>query len=238
MTVPGSFRIKSGMRGAVLFLAMVVCAGGAAVGGPMVVFDDGRALAVRSVEIRDGQAYLELAEGGNLVVPAARIAGQEVRPDAAPPEDLAAAAGVLAEALRPEARWREVAGSYADRIAAAAARNRVDPELLTAIVKVESNFDPFAVSSRGACGLAQLMPGTARRFGTRDVFDAEQNLEGGARYLRWLLDRFQGKTDLALAGYNAGEAAVDRHGGIPPYRETLDYVVRVLGRAEDLVAAP
>ena len=204
------------MRNGLFLLAAIVCAFATAGAGPMVVFDDGRALAVRSVEFRDGLAYLELAEGGSMVVPAVRIAGQEVLPAPSPTEDLAAAAGALAEALRTEARWRGVAGPYADMIAAAASRNGVDPALLTAVVKVESNFDPFAVSSKGACGLAQLMPKTAERFDTKDVFDAEENLEGGARYLRWLLDRFEGKTELALAGYNAGEGAVDRYGGIPP----------------------
>jgi len=79
---------------------------------------------------------------------------------------------------------------------------------------------------------------TARRFATKDVFDPAQNLEGSARYLRWLLDRFGGRTDLALAGYNAGEGAVDRYGAIPPFRETLSYVIRVLDRAERLAAVP
>ncbi len=73
------------------------------------------------------------------------------------------------------------------------------------------------------------MPATAERFGVEDVFDLEQNLDGGARYMRWLLDRFDERTDLALAAYNAGETAVDRYGGIPPYRETRNYVARILG---------
>ena len=78
------------------------------------------------------------------------------------------------------------------------------------------------------------MPATARRFGVVDVFDASQNVEGGARYLRWLLERYSGRTDLALAGYNAGEGAVDRHHGIPPYTETREYVTKVLHGAQQL----
>ena len=113
-------------------------------------------------------------------------------------------------------------------IAAAADRNVLDRALLAAVAKIESNFNPYAVSPRGACGILQLMPETVRRFGVRNVFDAAQNIDAGARYLRWLLDHFEGRVDLALAGYNAGEGAVDRHHGIPPYAETEWYVLKVL----------
>ena len=99
-----------------------------------------------------------------------------------------------------------------------------------AMAEAESAFDPYAVSHKGACGMLQLIPATAERFGVEDIFDVDQNLDGGARYMRWLLDRFEGRTDLALAAYNAGEEAVDRHGGIPPYRETRNYVSRILER--------
>jgi soluble lytic murein transglycosylase-like protein len=218
--------------------AVVLCAAaGSAFAGQRVIFDDGRALAVRSWQIDAGEAVLELEEGGTLKVPAGRIAGQESAPDDAVPSDPGVLAVALAAELRTGERWRQVAGSYADLIGEAAKRNGIDPALLAALVKVESDFDPFAVSYRGACGLGQLLPATARRFETTDVFDPGQNLEGSARYLRWLLDRFGGRTDLALAGYNAGEGAVDRYRAIPPYRETLSYVIRVLDRAERLAAA-
>jgi soluble lytic murein transglycosylase-like protein len=97
-----------------------------------------------------------------------------------------------------------------------------------AVVRHESGFDPEARSPAGARGLMQLMPATARRFGVDDPDDPAQNLRGGTRYLRWLLDRYQGDVRLALAGYHAGEGAVARHGGVPPYRETREYVRRVL----------
>ncbi len=224
------------MRSFAIWVGFLCASVGSSLAGQRVIFDDGRALAVRSWEIRAGEAVLDLEEGGTLRVPAARIAGQEWSPDAAVPSHRATAepAVALAAELRPGERWREIAGPYAELIDGAARRNGIDPALLTAVVKIESNFDPFAVSYRGACGLGQLIPATARRFETNDVFDPGQNLEGSARYLRWLLDRFGGRTDLALAGYNAGEGAVDRYGAIPPFRETLSYVVKVLDRATRL----
>lgn len=106
----------------------------------------------------------------------------------------------------------------------------LDPALVLEVVRVESNFDPRARSHKGALGLMQLIPSTARRFGVEDPLDPIQNLRGGMAYLRWLVKRFDGDLKLALAGYNAGEAAVERHGGIPPYAETQAYVGRILRR--------
>ncbi len=104
----------------------------------------------------------------------------------------------------------------------------LDPQLVFAVIKVESNFHAGAVSPKKAQGLMQLIPETAKRFGVGDPFDPAQNIRGGMTYLRWLLDEFNGNLDLALAGYNAGEKAVERHKGIPPYRETRNYVRKVL----------
>lgn len=106
----------------------------------------------------------------------------------------------------------------------------LDPALVLEVVRVESNFNPRARSHKGALGLMQLIPSTARRFGVEDPLDPIQNLRGGMAYLRWLVKRFDGDLRLALAGYNAGEAAVERHGGIPPYAETQAYVGRILQR--------
>ena len=119
---------------------------------------------------------------------------------------------------------------YAPIIAAAAARYGVDPDLVHAVVRAESAYKPRARSHAGACGLMQLMPATARRFGVRDIWDPAQNVRGGVAYLRFLLDRFDGDIRLVLAAYNAGEGAVAKYGNrIPPYRETRTYVRRVLG---------
>ncbi|HXK61558.1 MAG TPA: lytic transglycosylase domain-containing protein [Acidobacteriota bacterium] len=116
---------------------------------------------------------------------------------------------------------------YLPLIEEAAARYSISPDLVKAIIKVESNFDPNAVSVKGCKGLMQLHSDTAKRFGVKDVFDPGQNIEGGVKYMRFLLDYFQNDLSLALAGYNAGENAVVRYKGIPPYKETQDYVKKV-----------
>jgi hypothetical protein len=100
----------------------------------------------------------------------------------------------------------------------------LNPDLVLAVIAAESNFNPRAMSHKNAKGLMQLIPETAARFGVRNIWDPEQNLRGGMAYLRWLLGYFDGKLHLALAAYNAGEKAVDRYGGIPPYPETQNYV--------------
>ena len=119
-------------------------------------------------------------------------------------------------------------GEFDHHINAAASLYSVSPDLVRAVIQVESEFDQMAVSSKGARGLMQLMPTTARRFGVLDPFDARQNIFGGAQYLRLLLDLFPGDLSLALAAYNAGENAVLRYKGVPPYRETRSYVQKVM----------
>ena len=109
----------------------------------------------------------------------------------------------------------------------AAERNKLDPALVKAVIGVESGGNPTAVSPKGALGLMQLIPSTAERFGVGDVFDPVQNVEGGARYLRSLLNRYNGDLERTLAAYNAGESAVERSGGVPNYPETRAYVQRV-----------
>jgi len=112
-------------------------------------------------------------------------------------------------------------------------RNQVDPLLLYALMHQESTFKPRAMSNKGARGLMQLMPGTAARFGVANIWDPKQNIEGGTRYMRFLLDKFDGDVKLALAGYNAGEGAVIKFGNrIPPYTETQEYVRRISKRYE------
>jgi hypothetical protein len=142
-----------------------------------------------------------------------------------PPRAVDPRAWTADKAARAPLRAKELSGLIRE----VARAQDVSPQLLHAVIAVESGFDPRAVSRKGAMGLMQLMPGTARRFNVSDPFDPRQNLEGGATYLKWLLEKFGGDVRLALAGYNAGENAVIRAGfRIPAYDETQAYVPRVL----------
>ncbi|MGO4221057.1 lytic transglycosylase domain-containing protein [Lysobacter sp. TAF61] len=122
--------------------------------------------------------------------------------------------------------------AYRNEIAMAARQHGVDEAIVRAIIHAESAYNPNALSRVGAQGLMQLMPATARRFGVSNAFDAGQNIQGGVQYLAWLLKRFNNNLALAAAGYNAGEGAVDKYKGVPPYSETQRYVVRVAQLAE------
>jgi soluble lytic murein transglycosylase-like protein len=131
------------------------------------------------------------------------------------------------------------AGRYDSIIENAALSASVEPNLLRAVIVVESGFNSRAVSKRGAVGLMQLMPATANRFGVSNPYDPRQNIHGGAQYLKFLIDRFGQNVRLALAAYNAGEEAVERNGGqIPPFTETMAYVPRVLRIYQMLTAQP
>jgi soluble lytic murein transglycosylase-like protein len=144
-----------------------------------------------------------------------------------PPNVPAFGAEEPATAARPSLN-----GKFDLHIEDAAARHGVSQELVRAIIQVESGFDPLAVSAAGARGLMQLMPATAHRFGVSNRFDARQNIFGGTRYLRALLDHYRGDISLTAAAYNAGRNCVARYQGIPPYKETQDYVRKVTGLLE------
>ena len=118
-----------------------------------------------------------------------------------------------------------------------AAEQALPPELIDSVIQVESDYNPYAISPKGARGIMQLIPETARRFGVSNPFDVSQNINGGARYLKYLLNLYKGDTRLALAAYNAGEQAVARYGGVPPYPETRSYVEDVGKRLERTMAA-
>ncbi len=147
----------------------------------------------------------------------------------------ASSAGAIGNPAHPSAL---PAGTpYAAEITAAASKHGVDPALLAGLVKQESNFNPNAGSPAGAQGLTQLMPATAASLGVTNVHDPVQALDGGAKYLRQQLDRFDGDVARALAAYNAGPGAVERFGGVPPYAETQEYVRRVQANAAEYRAA-
>ncbi len=208
-------------------------------------FRTGGSLAVKRAERQGSWTVLHLLEGGELAVPSQHLVriepwgkgGRAPRAEAPRAEPLPATRALTQQprlAPTPDAvlRRSRVAADpierYRDLVSEAAALNDLDPDLLIAMVKVESNFDPQAVSHRGAQGLLQLMPRTSRRLGVQDPFDPQQNLAAGARLMRQLLERFEGDLVLALAAYNAGEKAVKTHGGLPPFPETESYIDQVL----------
>jgi soluble lytic murein transglycosylase-like protein len=184
----------------------------------IVYLTSGRTLSVRASAVDQDTVRLTLRSGGQIVCSRALVA--RIVPDEVPyPEP--ETTPVKAPAVAGNARFRET-------IAAAAATYGVDPDLVRAVIEVESSYEPRAVSAKGAMGLMQLMPATARQYGLTDPFDPSANIDAGTRHLKTLLDRYD--VSLALAAYNAGEATVARFGGVPPYRETRDYVGRVMAR--------
>ncbi len=131
------------------------------------------------------------------------------------------------EAVAPAQKSARLTVPYSDLIVRAAKRYGLDERLLAGVIKAESNFDPRAVSAKNAQGLMQLLPSTASHLAVRNTFDPAQSIEAGARYLKQLLDRFSGNVALALAAYNAGPQRVEQYNGVPPYRETQNYVKRI-----------
>jgi soluble lytic murein transglycosylase-like protein len=142
--------------------------------------------------------------------------------------DIVEGVGAVAAGRVPAHRVRPVKHSAYDKLIRKVARSySLDPALVKAVVHAESSFDPYAISRRGAQGLMQLMPETAQHYGVANPFDPEQNVTGGTHYLKDLMKRFNFNAGLALAAYNAGADAVERHRGIPPYSETRNYVRKV-----------
>ena len=191
----------------------------------IVVFKHGSFLHVESYEVEGDRVRLSLPEGGQVVMPLVRV--ERILDDI-----------IVREPEIPEARpfrlrfdpSHEVpATPYGDLIHTISRRWNLNPELVAAVARAESAFDARAVSVKGAQGLMQLMPATAARFGLEgaEVFEPAKNLDAGARYLAWLVERFEGRLEWVLAAYNAGEGTVDRYQGVPPYRETQSYIKRI-----------
>ena len=199
------------MRRAIL-LAILLTALGTSARAEIAVLSSGLTLKLEGHRVEDGLVVLSLRGGGEMGVPPEVVRG--FVPDE-----------VIEEVTLPPD-----GGDLRELAAAAARRHGLEPGLVMAVVSVESGFRPEAVSPKGAQGLMQLMPMTAQALGVEDAFDPAQNLDGGARHLGELLTVYGGDLTRALAAYNAGEGAVLRHGGVPPYRETRAYVRKVLER--------
>jgi len=220
----------------VLFLAFV--AGLAPVTpakAELVVLTDGRFLKVKAYEVSEEQARLDLFRGGRMTLPIDRVE-RIVDDEYVPPPEPDPVAEVIAEAVVPvpiPLRFEESQpvpeGPYGALIYETAKRHQVNPQVVAALIRQESSGNRRAMSHKGARGLMQLMPATAKRFGVRkdQLFEPKHNLEAGVRYLSWLIDQFPNDLAKILAAYNAGENAVARYQGIPPYRETQNYVRRI-----------
>ena len=180
----------------------------------LVYFTTGRTLSVKSHRTEGNQIVLALRGGGEIVTDASVV--ERFAPDEVP----------YPEEARPAAPGIEAPVPYSAFIDKVATAQGVSPQLVKAVIKVESDYQAHARSRKGAMGLMQLMPETARQFAVRDPYEPESNIEAGIKYLKSLLDRYELK--LALAAYNAGEGAVKRFGGIPPYAETQKYVADIL----------
>jgi soluble lytic murein transglycosylase-like protein len=155
---------------------------------------------------------------------------EEIVPDEVEHPDPQAPVVVPEAAVEPSPADAPPSGPYAEIISAMAQTHGVDPVLVSALIQVESGNRPTARSNKGAMGLMQLMPSTARQYNLRNPYDPKANIAAGVKHLKSLLDRFR-TVDLALAAYNAGEGAVKKFNGIPPYRETRNYVSRILSLA-------
>jgi len=204
------------MRAPIVTLLLALCCVAApAARGEIAVLTNGQTLKVVAWRIEGPSVTLRLKDGGEIGTLASLVRG--FVPDEVLDE--------IAVAERDEP-----AKDVETLLRESARRHGLDPALLRAVVSVESNFRPEAVSPKGARGLMQLMPATAASLGVRDAFDPADNVDGGSRHLASLLASYRGDLTKALAAYNAGAGAVARHGGVPPYRETRDYVDRVLKR--------
>jgi len=210
-------------------IALIWLGGTGIASAELVFFSSGRTMSVKSHRVEGDSIVVALRGGGEAVFSNDLIA--RIGPDEVPyvePVTIAPAAPATLEpdVDDPEPLAPVAAKAYGDIIDTVSARHKVDPRLVSALIQVESAYRPRARSHKGAMGLMQLMPATARQYNVKNPYDANANIEAGVKHLRSLLDRFD--VSLALAAYNAGEGAVQRFGGIPPYRETRDYVRRIL----------
>ena len=193
--------------------------------GEIIVLSSGRTLSVKGHRFEGDTIVLTLRTGGEVTCDKTIV--EKVLPDEVPyPEPVSAAEAAAEETIA------SLEGTpYDEIIAALSEAHGVDPMLVKALIQVESGYKPRARSPKGAMGLMQLMPSTAREYKVRNPFDPKANIEAGIKHLKGLIDRFGDRVELALAAYNAGEGAVKKFNGVPPYRETRNYVSKILSLA-------
>jgi hypothetical protein len=214
-------------------LTVAILAAALPASASIAIFTDGRNMKVASYEVDEEVIHLMFDGGGKLSLPITRI-DRIVDDEIVTPEVVEEVKKIAEEGVFPQRSWRFSEDSqplfkskYNDIIVRAARHFDVDAALVSAVIKAESDYDAKTLSHKGARGLMQLMPATAARFGVTDSFDPEENIYAGVRYLRWLLQTFDGNADLAVAAYNAGEGNIWKYNGVPPFRETVNYIHRI-----------
>ncbi len=217
-----------------LVIATVLILAAQAASASIAIFADGRNMKIDAYAVEEEVVHLTLQGGGKMTLPLLRI-DRIIEDEIVTPEVVEEVKKIVEEGgVFPKRSWRFSEDSmplwqskYNDIIVRAARHHDVDAALVSAVIKAESDYNPKIVSHKGARGLMQLMPATAKRFGVSNSFDPEQNIYAGTRYLRWLLDKFEDNADLAVAGYNAGEGNIKKYDGVPPFRETVNYINRI-----------
>jgi hypothetical protein len=220
------------MRTLTLMLATLLFASTAS--ASIALFSDGRNMKIEAYSVVEETIHLTMQGGGRLSLPLTRI--ERIVDDEIVTAEVVEEVKKIVEegGVFPRRSWRFSEHSqplfqskYNEMIVEAARKFDVDAALVSAVIKAESDYNPRIVSNKGARGLMQLMPATAERFGVTNSFDPRENIHGGTRYLRWLLKKFDGNADLAVAAYNAGEGNVWKYDGVPPFRETVNYINRI-----------
>jgi soluble lytic murein transglycosylase-like protein len=197
----------------------------------LIIFTDGRITKADGYRVEGDEVEVRLRGGGSYLVDVGlveRIVDDEVEVSEVEVREVGFDEKVAYDLSYSDARKPLFASAYDAIIAAESKKHGVDASLVSAVIRAESNYKPRAVSRKGARGLMQLMPATARRLDVRKPFDPASNVAGGVRYLKELSERFKHRPELVLAAYNAGERAVETYGGVPPYRETIGYVKKIL----------
>ena len=206
----------------------------------LIVFTDGRVVKAAGYEVQGDDLEIRVRGGGSYTVDMGRverIVEDEVLVSDVEVREIGTSENVAYDLSYKDERKPLFNTAYDAIIQAEARKHDLDASFVSAVIRAESNYQPRAVSRKGARGLMQLMPATARRLSVRRPFDPASNVNGGVRYLKELLERFDHRPELALAAYNAGENAVSSYGGVPPYRETIGYVKKILSWWTPAIAA-